>query len=90
MSGYWDHVTWSGDTESVGRPHEAGLLKLCCDKSLASLGWHATMSFRETVAFTTQWYRHFYAAETDMEKITRDQIRQFCTLGVERGLRWAK
>lgn len=39
---------------------EATMLKLCCDKALAHLGWKAALSFAETVRFTAEWYRRFH------------------------------
>ena len=39
--------------------HEAGLLKLNCDKALFDLKWLPTMQFAETVKMTVDWYKAF-------------------------------
>ena len=36
--------------------HEAGLLKLNCDKALSILKWKATLEYYDTVRFTNEWY----------------------------------
>lgn len=56
---------WPGFSLEIDAPHRDGkaestLLKLCCDKSLAHLGWKATLSFEECVRFTAEWYLRFY------------------------------
>ena len=40
--------------------HEAGLLKLNCDKALHSFGWQTTLNFKETAKWTVEWYKTFY------------------------------
>jgi len=37
--------------------HEAGLLRLSCDKSISMLNWHPRLNFEETVAYTAEWYQ---------------------------------
>lgn len=40
--------------------HEAGLLKLNCDKALHKLRWKPALSFQQATALTANWYHHFY------------------------------
>ena len=40
--------------------HEAGLLKLNCDKALSQLKWQATLQYQQTIRFTSEWYFSFY------------------------------
>lgn len=40
--------------------HEAGLLKLNCDKALFHLKWEANLSYAECVRFVSEWYYSFY------------------------------
>jgi CDP-glucose 4,6-dehydratase len=40
--------------------HEAGLLKLNCDKALFYLNWIAALDYQELLEFTGDWYYQFY------------------------------
>ena len=68
--------------------HEAGLLKLNCDKALFHLGWEANLSYQECVDFVGSWYREYYNGEAAMSEFTIDQIRTYQELAVSRGLKW--
>ena len=46
---------------------ECTLLKLCCDKALAHLGWKATLTFEETIRYTAEWYHRFYKGQSDKQ-----------------------
>lgn len=85
----WAEARWVVDPAGLaGRP-EARLLKLSCDKALLDLQWHATLGFDETVAFTADWYRTFYAGDADVWRLTTRQIGHYTALAAERGLAWA-
>ena len=90
---------WPGFASEMDRAGQAGmkectLLKLCCDKSLAYLGWQATLNFAETIRFTAEWYRAFYApqgdARPDMYAFTMNQIAEYSGKAAAKGLAWAK
>lgn len=70
--------------------HEAGLLKLNCDKALAYLKWQANLSYSETIEFTGTWYFNFYKKDTDMYEFTRQQIKYYGNLADDRNMSWAK
>ena len=57
--------------------HEAGLLKLNCDKALARLKWQATLDYQETIKFTSQWYFQFYNHDGDILENTMIQIKDY-------------
>lgn len=69
--------------------HEAGLLKLCCDKALMRLGWEANLPYEHCVDFISDWFAAYLNKE-DMSLITSDQIRRYCDLARERELLWTK
>lgn len=69
--------------------HEAGLLKLNCDKALFHLNWEANLSYAECVEMVGKWYYKFYKCDVDMHKITLDQINQYEVSAGIRGLAWA-
>jgi CDP-glucose 4,6-dehydratase len=70
--------------------HEAGLLKLNCDKANFYLNWHATLEYSDTIKFTSEWYYCFYSSDVNMFKKTLSQIQEYECKGKERGLTWTE
>ena len=54
--------------------HEAGLLKLNCDKSLV-LSWKASMNFEQTVGMTVDWYKSYNETPSNALELTLKQIK---------------
>jgi CDP-glucose 4,6-dehydratase len=85
---------WPGFRSEMDRTGEPGmrestLLKLCCDKALACLGWKATLDFEECIRYTAEWYRAYYAQDRpDMRAFTLGQIAAYSTAAEARGLPW--
>jgi CDP-glucose 4,6-dehydratase len=71
--------------------HEAGLLKLNCDKALHDLQWKPVMNFEETAEFTATWYDCFYNAAKSMNisDFTAEQIKKYTAMASQKGLAWA-
>ena len=69
--------------------HEAGLLKLNCDKALFHLDWEPNLEYAETVQLVSTWYRSFYREHGDMYALTLEQIASYESAGVERERAWA-
>lgn len=57
--------------------HEANLLMLNIEKAAKVLGWMPTYCANQAVEKTVEWYRHFYAKDTDMYKFTMNQIKEY-------------
>jgi CDP-glucose 4,6-dehydratase len=90
MAKYWDHVRWNDVSQALVHLHEAGLLKLNCDKALFDLNWMPTLRFEETVRMTVQWYKAFYENDTDsMHEFSMAQIEKYTQLAQEREIEWA-
>ncbi len=70
--------------------HEAGLLKLNCDKALFYLKWHSTLEYRDTINFTSSWYYTFYKKNINIYKKTLSQIEEYEKLAKEKGLIWTE
>ncbi|CNJ88943.1 CDP-glucose 4,6-dehydratase [Yersinia enterocolitica] len=70
--------------------HEAGLLKLNCDKALFHMKWEANLSYKECVAMVGEWYYSFYHKKMNMNELTISQIDHYETLAKSRGLVWTK
>jgi len=68
--------------------HEAGLLKLNCDKALYHLKWAPTLSYSEMVDFISNWYGSYYRGEPEMLAITTDQIDMYERAAVRSNISW--
>jgi len=91
MSKYWKNIRWKKLSNENRQFHEAGLLKLNCDKALSDLNWTPTLQFIETVRMTTNWYKTYYDnPNKSMYDFTRRQIDEYTSLGASRGLSWVK
>jgi len=89
MAKVWQGAGFNIESDAGQKP-EAGLLKLCCDKTLNRLGWSALLTFEETVRMTAEWYREYYAGQQDMGAYSNAQIQAYEKLALERGMSWAK
>lgn len=71
--------------------HEAGLLKLNCDKALHFLQWKPVMNFEQTSKFTADWYNaHCHSKETNMFDFTSKQILEYEELAKAKNFAWIK
>jgi CDP-glucose 4,6-dehydratase len=68
--------------------HEATLLKLNCDKSLALLKWQATLGYQDTIKFTSEWYYDYYKNNGDMMLRTTRQIGEYANIAKSKSLTW--
>lgn len=76
--------------ESQAHFHEAGLLKLTCDKALSLLGWTPVLDFDETMQITAEWYARFYGDGAEgIRSFSEGQLDYYTGLAAKRGLRWA-
>ncbi len=53
---HWRRSGWR-DAGDPAAPHEAGLLRLAIDQSVAQLGWRPQWDFERTIARTAGWYQ---------------------------------
>lgn len=70
--------------------HEAGLLKLNCDKALFRLKWEANLVYAETIRMVGDWYAAYYRKSANMYDLTMEQIAAYERMGIGRGRAWAK
>jgi len=90
MGKYWDSVRWNDVSQSQEHFHEAGLLKLNCDKALSDLRWLPTLQFEETVRMTVEWYKTYYQNQDgSMYSYTIEQIEEYTRLAQMREIMWA-
>jgi CDP-glucose 4,6-dehydratase len=91
MSEFWDNVSWNDVSGKNDNLHEAGLLKLNCDKALADLNWISTLEFEDTVRMTVSWYKDYYqgAEDQSMYEFTVEQINEYMQLAEKKGIEWS-
>jgi CDP-glucose 4,6-dehydratase len=70
--------------------HEAGLLKLNCDKALYYLNWQSNLSYHDNIRFTSEWYYDFYINKIDMHNKTLDQIYEYESIAKGKRLAWTE
>jgi CDP-glucose 4,6-dehydratase len=68
--------------------HEAGLLKLNCDKALFFLKWVPTFTYEELIAFTGEWYKCWHEGSTDLFDLTMEQLKAYQLLAESRKRHW--
>ena len=92
LSDYWDFKNISEAYKVTANIpfHEAGLLKLNCDKALFHLKWQATLAYEDTIRFTSQWYYEFYNNKTDIFDKTVEQISEYEKLALKKEFLWTK
>jgi CDP-glucose 4,6-dehydratase len=90
MAKYWKKVRWLDVSENHEVLHEAGLLKLNCDKALFDLNWQPALGFEDTVRMTVEWYKVFYQDNApSMHDHTVNQINEYIKFAKQRGIEWA-
>ena len=89
ISSHWGNANFSVKHTTKTKLHEAGLLKLNCDKSIHFLNWRPVLNFDETVSYTSLWYKNYYFPETTSFKFTEDQIFDYTKKAKMRELSWA-
>ena len=70
--------------------HEAGLLKLNCDKALFHFKWQANLEYEDTIKFTSEWYYDFYKSEKDIFDKTLEQILEYENMAKHKELHWTE
>jgi len=89
MGKYWDQVCWNDISNDQDHLHEAGLLKLNCDKALYDLKWKPTLGFERTVRMTVEWYKQYYqSSDKSMHDFTMMQIAEYTECAEKKSLSW--
>jgi CDP-glucose 4,6-dehydratase len=90
--GQWGSGEWIDASGSNDRKlHEAGWLRLSCDKAHAMLPWHAVLTFDENIQQTIQWYKHYYEfSDKNLYQFCVHQISEYTAVAAQRGQVWAE
>ncbi len=70
--------------------HEAGLLKLNCDKALLQLRWEPNLSYAECLEMTGGWYRRVLREGDDALTVTLEQIAAYEAVAGRHGRVWTR
>lgn len=92
LSEYW-HFSNTNDAFNVTDNipfHEAGLLKLNCDKALFYLKWQANLDYTQTIKFTAEWYYDFYRSSVNIYSKTLNQIEEYENMAKTKKLQWTE
>ena len=91
LSKYWQLTKepYKLSTEKV-EFHEAGLLKLNCDKALFHLKWLPTLDYDKLIEFTSKWYNEFYNSKTNMFDYTLKQIKEYNQIAKNNNIGWVR
>ena len=89
--GEWKSGAWADISDKNDHHlHEAGWLRLSCDKAHFMLPWNAVLTFDETIAMTVKWYKYFHDyADANMYQYCVHQIRDYTHLAQEKEQMWA-
>lgn len=92
LSKYWDFKDVNDAYKVTGNIpfHEAGLLKLNCDKALFYLKWQANLDYKDTIKFTSEWYFDFYKTDANILDKTIEQITEYENIAKQKGLKWTE
>ena len=90
ISNHWEDVSWKKKSLSKNKFYESSLLRLNCNKARKILNWRCILEFEEAIELVANWYQSFYSVSENISYVTSDQIKNYQSLAVERGLRWAK
>lgn len=74
----WSNGAGWSNTADPEQLHEAGFLRLNCDKAKQRLGWHPRLPLEQALSWTVDWYKAFQAGD-DVRALTESQISSFET-----------
>ena len=70
-----DSASWSNASDD-NQPHEAGFLRLNCDKAKSRLGWRPRMKLEQALSWTVDWYQGAQRGD-DVRALTELQITNY-------------
>ena len=72
----WQNILWK-IIKVKRREFESSLLKLNSSKANSILKWKCNLSFKESIYFTTEWYKYFYTKKKNMYDFSTKQINLY-------------
>ncbi len=90
MGKSWSKVQWEDCSSNKKELFESSLLKLNCDKALGMINWQSTLTFKETIRFTIDWYKEFFEFNENICEKSSSQIDEYIKLAKNFPQNWAK
>lgn len=92
LSNFWEFKEEIQPYKIVGNIpfHEAGLLKLNCDKALFLLKWVPTLDYSELTEMTGAWYYNYYCENENMYQYTLNQIELYESIASKKNMSWVQ
>ena len=85
----WGSGSWHTKRHNIeSARHEANYLKLDCSKARSLLGWEPVYRNHAAVTATVEWYKEFYAGNSDLHQLTLAQIKAYAEKARQLGLAW--
>ena len=72
----WQNIFWK-TLKLKKKEFESSLLKLNSSKANSVLKWKCNLSFRDSIYFTTEWYKYFYTKKKNMYDFSIKQINLY-------------
>ena len=72
----WPNIFWK-TIKLKKKEFESSLLKLNSSKANLVLKWKCNLNFRESIYFTTEWYKYFYTKKKNMYDFSIKQINLY-------------
>ena len=72
----WQNIFWK-TIKLKKKEFESSLLKLNSSKANLILKWKCNLSFRDSIYFTTEWYKYFYKKKKNMYDFSIKQINLY-------------
>lgn len=88
MKKYWNQADYI-EASVKDTFHEAGLLKLNCDKALTLLNWRSILSFDKTIEMTSKWYFAYSQNPKNTLSISMQDIIDYTEIAKEERINWA-
>ena len=75
-------------SDTISEFHEAGLLKLNCDKALFHIKWLPCLNYEKLIEFTSKWYYNYYRSDVNMFDFTLSQIKEYEEIALSKEIAW--
>lgn len=89
FSNFFVNSKWAILKKKNNKIIESNLLKLNCEKSFQLLNWNSSINFSDLVQLTSEWYQS-YIDNSDLEKVTNEQIERYYNKALINGNTWIK
>jgi CDP-glucose 4,6-dehydratase len=77
MHKYWKKISWKTINKNKNFFYESNLLKLNSNKAKKILKWKCILTFSETIALVTDWYKKYYTHSDKIYKTSFTQIKKY-------------